>query len=109
MGEFVPEGFIRRVLLEDPDVLDVHVYGVPARSGAPGESDVVAAIVVRDKHELDSHALFERCASRLDRTQVPDYIQVVDELPKTATEKVQTRLLPRRSTPVLTTFSRARN
>ena len=31
--------------------------------------------------------------SRLDRTQVPDYIQVVDELPKTATEKVQTRLL----------------
>jgi len=29
----------------------------------------------------------------LERTYVPDLIQVVDELPKTATEKVQTRLL----------------
>ena len=38
-------------------------------------------------------ALFARCAQRLERTYVPDFIQVVDELPKTATEKVQTRLL----------------
>ena len=93
LGEFVPESFIVRVLAEDPQVLDVHVYGVPARSGAPGESDLVAAIVPADTDRLDVPALFTRCAARLERASVPDFIQVLDELPKTATEKVQTRLL----------------
>jgi acyl-CoA synthetase (AMP-forming)/AMP-acid ligase II len=93
LGEFVPEDFIVRVLAEDPQVLDVHVYGIPARSRAPGESDVVAAVVAADAHRLDVPALFARCAQRLERSYVPDFIQVVDELPKTATEKVQTRLL----------------
>jgi crotonobetaine/carnitine-CoA ligase len=93
LGEFVPEGSIHRVLAEDPEVRDVHVYGVPAASGAPGESDVVAAVVAFDPGRLDPEALFARCAERLERAYVPDYIQVVDELPKTATEKVQTRLL----------------
>jgi acyl-CoA synthetase (AMP-forming)/AMP-acid ligase II len=93
MGEFVQEGLLRRVLAEDPDVLDVHIYGVPARSGAPGESDVVAALVPRDLTSLDAAALFARCARRLERAQLPDYLQVVEALPKTATEKVQTNLL----------------
>src|SRR5262245_43601659 len=93
LGEFVPAGFIVRVLAEDPQVLDVHVYGVPARSRAPGESEVVAAVVAADPARVDATALFARCAARLERAYVPDYIQVLDELPKTATEKVQTRLL----------------
>ena len=93
LGEFVPAGFIVRVLAEDPEVLDVHVYGVPARSGAPGESEVVAAVVAADPARVDATALFARCAARLERPYVPDFIQVLDELPKTATEKVQTRLL----------------
>ena len=93
LGEFVPESFIVRVLAEDPQVLDVHVYGVPAHSGAPGESDVVASVVVAERDRLDVAALFARCAERLERPYVPDFIQVLDELPKTATEKVQTRLL----------------
>jgi crotonobetaine/carnitine-CoA ligase len=93
LGEFVPESFIVRVLAEDPQVLDVHVYGVPARSGAPGESDLVAAIVAADPERVDAAALFDRCARLLERASVPDFIQVLDELPKTATEKVQTRLL----------------
>ncbi len=93
LGEFVPEDLIVRVLAEDPHVHDVHVYGVPARSGAPGESDVVAAVVATDPDWLDVAALFARCAERLERPYVPDFVQVLDELPKTATEKVQTRLL----------------
>lgn len=92
LGEFVPEDLIRRVLAEDPEVLDVHVYGVPARSGAPGESDVVAALVVRDPTRFDAQALYARCARRLERQYIPDYLQVLPELPKTATQKVQTRL-----------------
>jgi acyl-CoA synthetase (AMP-forming)/AMP-acid ligase II len=93
MGEFISEGFIRRVVLDHTDVLDVHVYGVPSRLGAPGESDVVVAVVVRDRERFDANDLFERCARELERSHQPDYVQVVDDLPKTASEKVQTRYL----------------
>lgn len=93
LGEFVPADVIARVLAEDPDVLDVHVYGVPARTRAPGESDVVAAVVARDPARAAAAALFARCRARLERAHWPDYLQVLAELPKTATEKVQTRTL----------------
>ena len=93
MGEFISEGFIRRVLAEDPEVADVHVYGVPSRLGAPGETDIVAAIVVREPASFDAAALFARCAGRLERSHVPDFLQVVDELPRTASEKVLGRVL----------------
>jgi acyl-CoA synthetase (AMP-forming)/AMP-acid ligase II len=93
LGEFVSEGFVRRVLAEDDEVLDVHVYGVPSSRGAPGETDIVAALVVRDREQFDARALFDHCARTLERSHVPDYIQVVEELPKTPSEKVQTRFL----------------
>jgi crotonobetaine/carnitine-CoA ligase len=92
-GEFISEGFIRKVLAEDPEVLDVHIYGVPARSGAPGETDIVAAVVPRDRASFDVTGLFARCALRLEFSHVPDFIQVVDDLPRTASEKVQARFL----------------
>jgi acyl-CoA synthetase (AMP-forming)/AMP-acid ligase II len=93
LGEFISEGFIRRVILEHSDVRDVHVYGVPAAGGAPGEKDIVVAMVVRDPETFDARAVFEHCAAQLERSHVPDFLQVVEELPKTATEKVQTRFL----------------
>jgi crotonobetaine/carnitine-CoA ligase len=101
LGEFISEGFIRTVVAEDPDVLDVHVYGVPARGGAPGESDLVVAVVVREPQRFQATALFERCERELERSHVPDYLQVVEELPKTASEKVQTRFLAQRLDPTL--------
>ena len=93
MGEFISEGFVRRAVLDHPDVLDVHVYGLPSRMGAPGESDLVVAVVVRQPEAFDAASLFEHCARVLERSHVPDYVQVVEELPKTASEKVQTRFL----------------
>jgi len=96
MGEFISEGFVRRAVLEQPEVLDVHVYGVPSRMGAPGESDLVVAVVVRQPETFDAAGLFDHCARVLERSHIPDYVQVVDELPKTASEKVQTRFLAAR-------------
>lgn len=93
LGEFISEGFIRRTLAEDPHVLDVHIYGVPAQNGAPGEQDIVAAIVLQLQEHFDVRTLFTRCQRQLERSHVPDYIQVVAELPKTSSAKVQVRLL----------------
>jgi acyl-CoA synthetase (AMP-forming)/AMP-acid ligase II len=93
MGEFIQEGFVRRAVAEHDAVADVHVYGVAAASGAPGETDIVAAVIAASTDRIDPAALFEHCAGRLEPSHVPDLIQVVDEFPLTPSAKVQTRLL----------------
>jgi crotonobetaine/carnitine-CoA ligase len=92
-GEFVNPAFIEKVIAECPEVDDVFVYGVAARSGAPGEKDVVAAVVPRPGAAFDPRAVFGACRSRLEPALVPQYLQVVDAIPKTASEKPLERLL----------------
>jgi carnitine-CoA ligase len=53
----------------------------------------VVAVVIRQPDTFDPASLFEHCVRVLERSHLPDYVQVVDELPKTASEKVQTRFL----------------
>jgi crotonobetaine/carnitine-CoA ligase len=61
----------------------------------------VVAVVVRDPHRFQATELFDRCERELERSHVPDYVQVVEELPKTASEKVQTRFLAQQLDPSL--------
>jgi crotonobetaine/carnitine-CoA ligase len=92
-GDFINPGFVEKVIAEHPDVSDVFVYGVPARSGAPGEKDVVAAVVAVPGRRIDPESVFARCRQGLESNFVPSYLQVVDEIPKTASEKPQERFL----------------
>jgi crotonobetaine/carnitine-CoA ligase len=72
------------------------VYGVPAASGAPGEVDLVAALVAAPGQEIEGESIFEAFISGLERNAVPSYIQVVDEIPKTISEKNLDRVLKER-------------
>jgi len=90
---------VEKAIAEDPQVSDVFVYGVPAASGAPGEKDVVAAVVLEAPDAFDPEALFAGCGKGLEPNFVPGYLQVVDEIPKTASEKPQERLLRDRFSP----------
>ncbi len=92
-GDFVNPGFVEAVVAEHPAVTDVFVYGVTAASGAPGEKDVVAAIVLAEGATLDAPSIFAHCRDGLEPNFVPSYLQVVDEIPKTASEKPQERFL----------------
>jgi crotonobetaine/carnitine-CoA ligase len=92
-GDFVNPSFVEKVLAEHPQVADVHVYGVPAASGAPGEKDVVAAIVPVERASFDAASVFAACRERLESNFVPSYLQVLDEIPKTVSEKPQERFL----------------
>jgi crotonobetaine/carnitine-CoA ligase len=92
-GDFVNPGFVEKVIAEHPAVSDVFVYGVPAASGAPGEKDVVAAIVLQPDVEFDPTSVFAFCHAGLEANFVPAYLQIVDEIPKTASEKPQERFL----------------
>jgi len=96
-GDFVHTGFVEQVLAEHPGVNDVFVYGVPAKSGAPGERDVVAAIEPTGEFSADS--VFAWCREKLEPNFVPSYLQIVDEIPKTASEKPQERFLSEKFAP----------
>jgi crotonobetaine/carnitine-CoA ligase len=91
-GDFVNPGFVEAALAEIPAVSDVYVYGVPSANGAPGEKDVVAAIVV-DKAKFDPQSVFAECRRKLEANFVPSFLQVLAEIPKTASEKPQDRFL----------------
>jgi len=92
-GDFIHPGFVEKALAELPEVEDVFVYGVPAASGAPGEKDVVAAVVPAHPSAFRPAEVFAACRSALEPNFVPTYLQVVDEIPKTASEKPQERFL----------------
>jgi carnitine-CoA ligase len=98
-GDFVNPGFVEKVVAEHPAVTDVFVYGVPAASGAPGERDVVAAVVPVDAARFDPESVFAACRAGLEPNFVPSYLQVVDEIPKTASEKPQEHVLVARFAP----------
>jgi crotonobetaine/carnitine-CoA ligase len=88
-GEFINPDEVACILAEHPAVIDVFVYGVPAYSGAPGEQDIVAAIVPIDQQQLDTTSIFAVCHRRLPPNAVPSYLHVVPEIPKTLSEKPQ--------------------
>ena len=92
-GDFVNPAFVEKELAEHPMVDDVFVYGVPSSNGVPGEKDVVAAIVSTDKATFQPADIFKTCVEKLESNFIPSYIQLVDEIPKTASEKPQERFL----------------
>ncbi|TDJ60708.1 MAG: ATP-dependent acyl-CoA ligase [Proteobacteria bacterium] len=92
-GDFINPAFIEKELAEHPAINDVFVYGVPSSNGVPGEKDVIAAIVPTDAASFDPSSVFAACRQHLESSFVPSYLQVVPEIPKTASEKPQERFL----------------
>ena len=60
---------------------------------------MVAAIVLEDEESFSPTSVFEACRAGLEPNFVPTYLQVVDEIPKTASEKPQERFLLERFDP----------
>ncbi|MDU9414316.1 MULTISPECIES: AMP-binding protein [unclassified Pseudomonas] len=91
-GDFINAAFIEKLIAEQPEVDDVFVYGIPSANGVPGEKDVVAAVVAKHRG-LDVQGLFRTCRAGLEANFVPSHIQVLAQIPKTASEKPQERFL----------------
>lgn len=73
-----------------PGVADVAVVGVPG--GDLGES-VVAALVLREGHDVDLAAVREWCGRRLARYAVPRRVVVLPDLPRSQVGKVLRRVV----------------
>jgi crotonobetaine/carnitine-CoA ligase len=98
-GDFIKPEYVEKVVGEHPDVSEVCVYGIPAASGAPGESDLVAAVTAFGGKELDPATIFEAAITGLERNSVPSYIQVVEDIPKSPSEKYLDRILKEQFSP----------
>lgn len=70
---------------------DVHVYGAATADNAPGEKEVVAAIVPAG--DFDPLSVFAHCRQQIGSAAMPSLVQIVSEIPKTASEKPQARHL----------------
>ncbi len=92
-GEFIQPEYIEKTLAEIEEIEDVCVYGIPAESGAPGEVDIVAAIKLFEGYKFDPKKIFKELKSKLENNQIPSYIQVVEQIPKSASQKNLDRLL----------------
>ena len=86
-GDFIQPAHVEKIIGEHPDVSDVCVYGVPAASGAPGESDLVAAVAPFEGKAIDPASIYAKCKKDLEANFIPSYLQVVSAIPKTISEK----------------------
>lgn len=102
-GENISAFEVEEVVKLHSAVLDAAAYGVPSDLT---EDEVMVAVVARAGHTVVPAELTEFCASRMGRHMVPRYVDVVEALPRTPTEKVEkSRLRERGVTP--TTWDRA--
>jgi fatty-acyl-CoA synthase len=91
-GENLGSAPIERVLLRHPDVVEVAVYGIPARDVG---DQVMAAMVLTDGAEFDAGKFRAFLAEQPDLgpKQWPSLVRVGAELPRTETFKVIKRQL----------------
>jgi crotonobetaine/carnitine-CoA ligase len=69
-----------------PDVLESAAVAVPSRFG---EDEIKAVVVPLQGRTLDPAQLHAYLADRMPRFMVPRYVEIVESLPKTPTEKIR--------------------
>ena len=85
-GIWVSPAEVEAALVAHPDVLEAAVVG--ARS-AEGLEQTVSFVVARAGHEIDPEALIAHCRQHMAAYKRPARVIPIDELPKTATGKIQ--------------------
>jgi len=85
-GMWVSPAEVENVLLEHPDVLEAAVVG---GRDSHGLELTVAFVVPRSGHTIDPVALQSHCRSRMAAFKRPRQVNVLTELPKTATGKIK--------------------
>jgi acyl-coenzyme A synthetase/AMP-(fatty) acid ligase len=84
---------VEEVLFQSGKLRGVAVIGVPDE--VLGQT-IKAFVVPRDGEELVTDALIAHCADKMPRYMVPKVVEVVSELPKTSSGKVDYPALRRR-------------
>ncbi len=92
-GENIAPYDIESVVNQHPKVLEAVAVGVPSEVG---EEDVKIYVKLKPGEQLDALDLLKWCDDRLPYYMVPRYVEYVDEIPKTPTQRAQRYLLKQR-------------
>jgi crotonobetaine/carnitine-CoA ligase len=86
-GENISSFEVEELINAHPAVAMSAAFGVPALEGL--EEDVAVFVVPRDGADLTSETLAAFCADTMPRYLRPRHLRIVDDLPRTATNKVE--------------------
>lgn len=89
-GENISAWEIETVLIQHRDIAECAAYGVPSEMG---EDEVAVAIVPVAGATVRPDDVIEFCRGALAQYAVPRFVTVLDELPKTGTQKIQYQAL----------------
>jgi carnitine-CoA ligase len=95
-GENISIWEVEAAFRDHPDIADVAAFAVSAGNAETAEEEIMVAVVPKAGHTCDPAEIMSYSEHRLAKYAVPRYIEIVDELPKTATEKVQRNVLTER-------------
>ncbi|ETX01111.1 MAG: hypothetical protein ETSY1_08670 [Candidatus Entotheonella factor] len=94
-GENISSYEVEAVLLEYPGVEEVAAVAVKAEEG--GEDEVLACLVLKaGETPPKPESVLDFCVPRMPYFCVPRYIEFIDEIPKTPTQKIQKNKLRER-------------
>lgn len=85
-GENISAYELEAILAKHEAIQEVVAIPVPAEMG---EDEVMVYIVLRPGHRLTPEDVIAFCQPRMPYFMVPRYVEFLDELPKTPTEKVE--------------------
>jgi carnitine-CoA ligase len=85
-GENISAWEVEEAVAAHPGVMEVAAIGVPSDVG---EEDLAILVVPRATHPIDPLELVEFVAADLPRFAVPRYVEFVDSLPKTPSERIE--------------------
>ncbi len=85
-GENISAYEVETVLCRHPAVVEAAAVPVPSELG---EDEVMAYVVAAPDAEIDHAELVRFCADRMAYYMVPRYLDVIDALPKTPSEKIE--------------------
>jgi len=89
-GENISSFALESEVLAHPDVRECAAVAVPSEHG---EDEVLICVTPVEGRRIDPPALLAELAARLPRFMVPRYVRVMEELPKTASGKVQKHVM----------------
>jgi crotonobetaine/carnitine-CoA ligase len=94
-GENISSFEVESVIRQHPAIAECAVIGVKADE-AGGEDEVKACVIVKNGERLDYADLIAWCDARMAYFMVPRYLEIMDALPQTPSEKVKKKELRER-------------
>ncbi len=89
-GENVAPSEVEDVLARHPEIVEAAVVGRP---DPDWQQAVTAVVVLSDGSDLSEQQIRDHCSGKLAEYKVPKQVEVVSELPRTASGKLQRSLL----------------